>query len=247
MPAHPRNKISRRGFSLLEILIAIAIIAILAAFMGIQVRNLTQRARVAAAKTTISGFGLALESIKTHTGFYPQFLADTMRIHPPDDFTRAGIGGWAFGPYAEGLSLIDPWGNPYLYFLSEGNVFSPTPIRRFRGQPGTHTFNFAAGGGKGTIIVDNYDVTAGWIELNGVQVIGPDKFKRRISVTELPITLLSGTNILEIRVASEPTTFIDVRVTAWLSVDTTFTLLSYGVDGRPGGTGFNADIIYREF
>jgi general secretion pathway protein G len=241
-----RNKTSARGFSLLEILIAIAIIAILAAFVGIQVRNLTQRARVAAARTTISGFGDALKSIKTHTGFYPQFLADTMKVHPPADFTSAGIGGW-WGPYAEGFSITDPWGNPYIYLLSEGNVFSPAPIHRFHGKPGTHTFNFTAGGSKGTIIVNNHDVTAGWIELNGVRVVSPDKFKRRISVIELPITLLSGANTLEIRVASKPTTFIDVRITSWLSPDTTFTLLSYGADGKPGGTGFNADIIYGKF
>lgn len=240
-----RNKILRGGFSILETLVAIAIIAIIAAFIGIQVRNLTQRARVAAAKTTISGFGLALESIKLHTGFYPQFLADTMEVLPPDDFTGAGIGGW-LGPYVEGFPLTDPWGNLYLYYLDEGNIFSPTPIQRFHGKPGTYAFNFTAGKGKGTIIIDNYGVTAGWIELNGERVIGPDKFKKKVSIIKLPITLL-GNNTLEIRVASKPTTFIDVRITSWASVETTFTLLSYGADGRPGGTGFDADIIYGKF
>ncbi|MBT9138637.1 MAG: Type II secretion system protein G [Syntrophomonadaceae bacterium] len=246
MSTYLRNKTSIRGFSLLEILVAITIIAILAAFMGVQVKNLTQRARVAAAKSTISGFGLALSSIKIHTGVYPQFLADTMEVHPPADFIGAGIGGW-WGPYAEGLSPIDPWGNPYLYFLDEGNLFSPAPIQRFHGKPGTHTFNFTAGHGKGTIVVDNYGVTAGWIELNGKRIISPDKFKKKVSIIELPITLLSGNNTLEIRVASKPTTFIDVRITSWVSVETTFTLLSHGADGKPGGTGFNADIIYGKF
>lgn len=72
-----KKRASRRGFSILELLIAVIIIGILAAILIPIIANRTQKARVSAAKSDLERIGTALEQVAVDTGYYTRlFLID---------------------------------------------------------------------------------------------------------------------------------------------------------------------------
>ncbi len=236
----------KRGMTLLELLIGVFIIAILIAGGGFQLKGLIQRAKVSAAKTTITGFGLALSMIKDDMGIYPPSLAGTKEASLPEDFPPGFDNRNWCGPYAMTLSTTDPWGNDYVYGLDEGIVFGPQSFE-------THTDEnivFSALPGKGTIIVENPGITSGRIEINGEEIVGPDEFKHTTPKIEKDIYNLDRSNILYIWLQSDPKKHIKITITAALSKDTTFTLYS---TGRNGITDYDEededydDIEYGDF
>jgi len=101
---------SRRGFTLVELLLVLVILGTLAALVLPKFTGRTEQARVTAAQTQIATFGTALDSYEVDTGSYPsggtglQYL-----IVPPSD-----VSGWR-GPYLKSDIPLDPWGNAYLY------------------------------------------------------------------------------------------------------------------------------------
>lgn len=107
-PRHPRQ----RGFTLIEIIVVVSIIAILAALIGPQVLGRVDEARVTKAKQDIRSLETALDLFKMDNFKYPttdQGLgALTTR---PDD---PSIRNWKPGGYVRKLSK-DPWGNDYQY------------------------------------------------------------------------------------------------------------------------------------
>lgn len=101
------------GFTLLELLIVLGIIALLAAVVGPQLMGYMGRARTDAARAQIGAISTALELYSLDVGNYPtaQQGLPALVQGPP------GVGRWR-GPYlrkAEGL--IDPWGKPYQYLV----------------------------------------------------------------------------------------------------------------------------------
>ena len=99
------------GFTLLELLVVLGIIALLATVAGPQVLRYLGKARVDTAKAQISAISTALELYALDTGsFPPQELGLSVLVQPPQNGVT-----W-HGPYlkrAEGLT--DPWGRPYNY------------------------------------------------------------------------------------------------------------------------------------
>ena len=99
------------GFTLLELLVVLGILALLATFAAPQVMRYLGKARTEAAKLQINAISTALELYALDNGRYPPQppgLAALMQ-QPP------GAARWN-GPYlkkAEGLT--DPWGRLYLY------------------------------------------------------------------------------------------------------------------------------------
>jgi general secretion pathway protein G len=87
-----------RGFSILELLIAIGIAGALAAISGVQYTHYLRKARVTRAIAEIEGFARVLDD-----------AAD-------DDALRDTIEGAGLG------SPIDPWGNAYRYLKIAGNL-----------------------------------------------------------------------------------------------------------------------------
>ncbi len=229
------------GMTLLELLVGVVVIIILIALAGFQVKGLLQRAKVSAAKTTINGLALCLSMIKDDTCFYPVELSDTQSAEPPDGFSSRD---W-YGPYGQTLSLTDPWNNPYFYELNEGTIFGPGTYQK-RTPPAWETVAFCAPCGKGTLIIDNPGITAGRMKLNGSEVVSPDEFKHTVPTIVKAINL-SANNTLKIRLASNPSEHIEVKITSPFSKDTTFTLGSYGRDGEKDGTKYDADIEYGGF
>jgi general secretion pathway protein G len=102
-----------RGFTLLEILVVITVIAILAGLVSPLVFRNVGDARIAAARTQIEGFGLALDTYYLHNDHYPSTAQGLSALvtapagDPPANNWR--------GPYLKKGVPSDPWGNPYHY------------------------------------------------------------------------------------------------------------------------------------
>lgn len=104
-----QNKKSRRGFTLVEILLVVTIIGILAALVIPRITGRTEEARIKAATSDIhGGIKSALGMYEVDTGSYPKSLQDL--IQQPGD-----VRGWK-GPYLDQQTPpVDPWGHPYVY------------------------------------------------------------------------------------------------------------------------------------
>lgn len=99
------------GFTLVELLVVLAIIGLLLAVGTPQVLKYLSSAKVDAAKTQISNFESALELYFIDNGNYPsdQEGLDSL-VRKPSSAER-----WN-GPYIKLKGDIkDPWGNPYTY------------------------------------------------------------------------------------------------------------------------------------
>ncbi|MGI9169268.1 MAG: type II secretion system major pseudopilin GspG [Caulobacteraceae bacterium] len=111
VPAH--RPAGDEGFTLLEMLVVIAIIGLLMAIVGPQVLNQLSKAKTHAAKIQIVSTANALDEFQADVGRYPsqgEGLA-ALTVAP------AGANGWA-GPYSKAIPA-DPWGHPY-HYLSPG-------------------------------------------------------------------------------------------------------------------------------
>jgi len=109
---HTAPRPSRRsGYSLIEVLIAVAIVALLAALIAPRLFGQLDSSQITAARTQIRMIETALDSYRLDVGRYPspdEGLA-ALAAPPPDLVDR-----WN-GPYLDGGLPTDPWGAPYLY------------------------------------------------------------------------------------------------------------------------------------
>jgi general secretion pathway protein G len=105
-----------KGFTLVELLVVLAILGMLAALVGPQVLNQLGGAKSKSAAIQISDLEQALELYKLDVGKFPsseQGLNALVR-------QPSGARGWN-GPYLKKGELPDdPWGNPYEYRYSGG-------------------------------------------------------------------------------------------------------------------------------
>ncbi len=100
---------SRRGFTLVEIMLVVIIIGVLAAMVVPRFAGRTEQAKVARAKSDIAAIGLALDIFELDMGVYPETIKD-LAAKPGGDSEN-----WK-GPYIkQGKQLIDPWGHEYDY------------------------------------------------------------------------------------------------------------------------------------
>ncbi len=99
------------GFSLTELLVVLAIMALLAGFVGPKVIGYFARAKTQTAASQIEGLRAALDLYLLDVGRYPNAEEglEALVVAP----RRAS--GWR-GPYLqESVVPVDPWGNPYVY------------------------------------------------------------------------------------------------------------------------------------
>ncbi len=99
-----------RGFTLLELLVVVAIIGLLAAYVGPRYFSQIGKSETAAARAQIEALAKALDTYRLDSGHYPsssQGLA-ALRERP------AGEAKWS-GPYLQKDVPADPWGKPYVY------------------------------------------------------------------------------------------------------------------------------------
>ena len=115
------------GFTLIEIMIVVAIIGILSAIVGPQIFNNIQKARVTAAKSQIQAFEQALAMYNLTNATFPT--------------TGEGLQVLVQGGFMRKIP-DDPWGNPFIYRSpgEGGREFDIISYGR-DGQPGGEGFN----------------------------------------------------------------------------------------------------------
>lgn len=105
-----------KGFTLLEVIIAMTIVVILGTVVGVQLHDLPQKGRVNAAKMQLAAFKTALELYAADNGAPPtqqQGLAALVECP-----TTAPVPThYAENGYLDSRDLpADPWGRAYAYF-----------------------------------------------------------------------------------------------------------------------------------
>jgi general secretion pathway protein G len=110
--ALPGQVSARQGFTLIEILVVIVVIAILATLVAPNVFRHVGAAKDATAKSQIEMLGAALDAFRLDNGRYPTTDEGlgTLWEQPRSD----QLPNWR-GPYLRKAVPLDPWGNAYDY------------------------------------------------------------------------------------------------------------------------------------
>ncbi|MDP6416486.1 MAG: type II secretion system major pseudopilin GspG [Gammaproteobacteria bacterium] len=109
------SRFSQQGFTLIEILVVMAIIAMLAVMVAPNIFNQQAGAQRDAALSQISSLEAALDTYRLDVGEYPDSLAGLIE-------NDSGRAAWN-GPYLRRDVPMDPWQNDYVY-ESNGREFS---------------------------------------------------------------------------------------------------------------------------
>lgn len=99
-----------RGFTLLELLVVVAIIGLLAAYVGPKYFSQISKSEQGVTKAQIEAFAKALDTMRLDVGRYPTTAEGLQAL-----LTRpAGMNRWN-GPYLGKKVPLDPWGKAYVY------------------------------------------------------------------------------------------------------------------------------------
>ena len=142
---------NQRGFTLIELMVVIAILALLGGVVMPNVINRLRQAKPKKAMMDINQISLALDMYASDNGDYPtseQGLEALVRkpTTPPEP------PNW-LDPYVKPTNFLDPWGNKYIYVYpgtNEGINFD--------------LYSYGADGQEGGT-EDNADIT-NWLEEN---------------------------------------------------------------------------------
>ena len=115
------NNDRQRGFSLMELLVAMMIIAVLATIGFRQFNEYSGKARYIKAKDTIDMVRMGLDSYHLNHGKYPDLSSFEAMVEPNSPMVKENL-------LPVGVVPVDPWGNP------------------FEGKAGKQTYELKCGG-----------------------------------------------------------------------------------------------------
>jgi len=101
---------SSRGFTLLELLVVVAIIGLLAAYVGPKYFGQLGKSEQALAKAQVESFHRALASYRLDVGHFPTAEEGLAAL-----VTKPASADKWHGPYLSKAVPVDPWGKPYVY------------------------------------------------------------------------------------------------------------------------------------
>lgn len=117
-----RSGLRRAGYSLLEILVVLAIIALIAAVVGPRLFAQLDRSKVTTARLQIRSLEAAVETMRLDIGRLPTQQEGLALLTTADP---AQVPGWS-GPYLDKALPSDPWARPYIY-VAPGDAANGTP------------------------------------------------------------------------------------------------------------------------
>ncbi|MGB8842585.1 MAG: type II secretion system major pseudopilin GspG [Aliidongia sp.] len=135
-PAPRRRR--QGGFSILELLIVLAIMALLGTLVGPRLFSQFGRAQSGAAETQVRMLKSALDTMRLDIGRYPTTDEGLqLLVTAPND---PDIKARWHGPYLDTPVPLDPWNHPYLY-SPEGKDLNPIALYSYGpdGKPGGDT------------------------------------------------------------------------------------------------------------
>lgn len=105
-----RLPIRQHGFTLLELMIVVAIIALLVGVVAPRYFGQLEKSERSAAKAQLHAFARAMDNYRVDTGKYPTQNEGLSALT-----TRPSANQKWNGPYLQGSAPKDPWGNDYGY------------------------------------------------------------------------------------------------------------------------------------
>lgn len=103
--------LSRKGFTLVEIMLVVIIIGVLAGMVLPRFAGRTEQAKMARARVDIAAIGTALDLYELDLGSYPKKLEELVTAGAPSGVDESV---W-HGPYLKKGLPKDPWGRDYQY------------------------------------------------------------------------------------------------------------------------------------
>lgn len=119
-----RCRRTEHGYSLLEVLIVLSIMALVATFVGPRLFSQLDRSKVTAARIQMQSLSGALETMRLDIGRYPTTEEGLSLLTEAPSRGNAGDVDWR-GPYVDGPVPSDPWGSEYQYRAPEAEDGRP--------------------------------------------------------------------------------------------------------------------------
>lgn len=109
-PAPPSNRSRREGFTLVEMLLVLVILATLAAVVVPKFAGRSQQAKETATRSQLASFEIALDAFEVDNGYYPAGADGLQELVESSGDSE----DWK-GPYLKKGIPEDPWGQAYFY------------------------------------------------------------------------------------------------------------------------------------
>jgi len=123
------------GYSMLEILVVLAIMAVIASLVGPQLFGQLDKSKARAAELQIDSIEASLGLMHMDIGRYPTEQEGLKLLEEWPDGNRPAT--WT-GDYLKESLPVDPWGRPYLYGMGKAKVegYSASPVVYSLGRDG---------------------------------------------------------------------------------------------------------------